>query len=143
MTTPSRRVHFDVPDAVTPSDTAQLPSVKTSHPRHPPRPHRKRKRNRGMVYGYYVSPSALLSNLRKNNAVVSEDLYEVSLDFNRSFCRATNRRGTSATFVSVAHQSGYCVVLSKGASMETEIQVLKKLLDTEEEPMWYPIDPNP
>ena len=143
MTTPSRHVHFDVPAAVTPSDTAQLPSVETIHPRHPPRPRRNRKRTRGMVYGYYVSPCALLANLRKNNAVVSDDLYEVSLDFRRSFCRATNRRGTSSTFVSVARQSGFCVVLSKGASMETEIQVLKKLLDTEEEPMWYPIDPEP
>jgi hypothetical protein len=142
MTTPSRKVHFDVPAAVTPSDTAQLPSEETIHPRRPPRPHRKSKR-RGMVYGYYVSPSALLANLRKNNAVVSKDAYEVSLDFKRSFCRATNRRGTSTTFVSVAELSGYCVVLSKGTSMETEIQVLKKLLDTEEEPKWYPIDPEP
>ena len=96
-----------------------------------------------MMYGYYVSPIALLANLRKNNAVVSEDLYDVSMDFKRAFCGATNRPATTATFLSVARKTGFCVVLSKGASMETEIIVLKKLLETEEEPKWYPIEPNP
>jgi predicted nucleic-acid-binding protein len=37
----------------------------------------------------------------------------------------------STVFFSVAQESGFCIVLSKSASMAAEIEVLKKLLDTE------------
>jgi hypothetical protein len=131
--TSSLQVRLDIPDATQSSSVVPKPSR---------RRHRRRKR-RGMVFGYYVCPCALLENLRKKNAVVSENLFEVTLEFKKAFCQSTNRPGTSTTFVPVAGKGGYCVILSKGPSRENEIQVLKELLETDEEPKWYQIDPEP
>lgn len=115
----------------------------STHKIHPKKKPSRKSSARPTVYGYYVGHREIYEQKWRNSAG-DDDLFQPFRDFRTKLCRETGLPDNHRTFCEVGGD-GYCIVLARNLSrkaprtpqLNTLIQKVKDLLETQEEPRWY------
>ncbi|KAG1729655.1 uncharacterized protein EDB91DRAFT_1159138 [Suillus paluster] len=103
----------------------------------------RRKVQRRSVYGYYVTSHRIYKLTHGDEKPGEGALTEPFREFCRTLCEETGLPNDSSTFCQVGG-CGYCIALTRNlrkapefSNLETLVQKVKMLLNTDEEPDWY------